>query len=297
MKLNKGYTLIHEHIKIDLSKVKNDQDTCYDSVEEVVKEMKILKNLGVGNILEVTNIGMGRSLTTVKKVEDETGIKILMSTGFYKEPFLPEYVCDKTIEELAEIMINECMQGIDGTDRKAVCIGEIGTSKDMMKPMERKVFDAAILAAKKCSAVISTHTSLGTCAAEQASYLISNGILPSRIIIGHMDLTQDLARIKEVLDLGVNIGFDTIGKNNYFPDEKRVEFLLDLEKEGYLNQVMLSMDLTRKSHLKCNGGLGYAYLIEEFLPMLRLKGMKEDSINQMLVKNPIRLFSQVEEEV
>ncbi len=295
MKLNKGYTLMHEHMAVDLSNIKQDKDTQYDCVEDIIEEIKELATLGVGNILEVTNMGMGRSIEVIEKVEKETGIQILASTGFYKEPFLPENVEKLSIEDLALMMVKECNESIDGSHKKAVCIGEIGTSLDEMTSLEKKVFDAAILAAKSTTAILSTHTSLGTCAFKQAHYLISQGIDPKRIIIGHMDLLDNLNQVKEVLDLGVTIGFDTIGKNKYRPDTKRVEDLLVLENEGYLDQVVLSMDLTRKSHLKKNGGLGYSYLFKVFLPMLREKGMKEESIHKMLVDNPNRLFNQVED--
>ncbi len=51
MKLNKGYTLMHEHMALDLSGVKNDPDTCYDCVDDIVEEIKELASLGVGNSL------------------------------------------------------------------------------------------------------------------------------------------------------------------------------------------------------------------------------------------------------
>ena len=63
-----------------------------------------------------------------------------------------------------------------------------------------------------------------------------------------------------------------------------------LEAEGMLGQVVLSMDLTRKSHLAYKGGIGYSYLIETFLPMLKEAGIAEESIQKMLVDNPKRIL-------
>ncbi len=48
----------------------------------------------------------------------------------------------------------------------------------------------------------------------------------------------------------------------------------------------MSVDLTRKSHLKANGGIGYAYLIENFLPILRKIGVQETFLEKILVENP-----------
>lgn len=98
--------------------------------------------------------------------------------------------------------------------------------------------------------------------------------------------------IRSVIACGVTVGFDTIGKNNYLPDEKRIEFLLALEKDGLLNQVVLSEDLTRKSHLKYKGGIGYCYLFESFIPKLLEAGLSKASLDQMLIHNPQRIFGE-----
>ena len=289
-KILNGYTLIHEHATIDLSGLKNDQDACINDIEATTKEWQKLYEYGVRNVLDVTNIGMGRSVKYIQKLEAQTGINIIMSTGYYKDPFYPEEVFTKSVSELADIMISDCLSGIDNTLVKAQCIGEIGTSNNTMTALEKKVFDASIIAAKKCNVIIATHTTLGTYALEQAKYLINAGISPQKILIGHMDLAGDIEYIKSVLDTGVFIAFDTIGKNKYFPDEKRADFLIELERAGYLKQVMLSLDITRKSHYKSNGGIGYSHLFEIFLPMLRAKGLNEEAINQMLIANPQRLL-------
>lgn len=292
MKLSDGYTLMHEHITLDLSSVKKDSDCRLDCFEETVSELKKLYQSGVRNIVDVTNKGMGRNPEYISKVEELSGIQILHSTGYYKAPFLPDEVYGKSTGELAEMMIEDITNGIDKGPSRASVIGEIGTSLNEMKPEEQKVFDAAILAGIKTGRPIYTHTTLGTYGAEQAKYLIEGGIKPGKIVIGHMDLSKDLNKIKSLIEMGVYTGFDTIGKENYFPDEKRVEFLMELESLSMLDGVVLSMDLTRKSHLKYRNGIGYGYLTEVFLPMLRTAGMKESSIEQMLIGNPQKIFEQ-----
>ena len=250
-----GYTMMHEHITIDLSGVKKDTDCQLDCYAETVAEFKKLYEYGVRRIVDVTNDGMGRNPQYVENVEKETGIRIVHSTGFYKEPFLPERVYGQTVQEMADWMIGEIRQGIDGGAKPGM-IGEIGTSKNTMTETEKKVFDASVIAAKETGLPIYTHTTLGTYAPEQAAYFKATGLPMDRIVLGHLDLSGDLDYIRRVLDSGISIGFDTVGKNNYFPDAKRVEFLLALEAEGRLDQVVLSEDLTRKSHLKYKGGIG-----------------------------------------
>ena len=290
--LKEGYTLMHEHVTIDLSGVKNDQDCHLDCYEETVKEFKQLYEYGVRNIVEVTNIGMGRDIAYIQNVEKETGINILKSTGCYKEPFIPENMLALSTEELADVMIREIEDSFEGFDAHAEMIGEFGTTKNEWKESERRLFDASIIAHKKTGKPIYPHTTLSTLALEQAQYLTAGGVNPKKVVIGHVDLSGDLELIISVLKTGVNVGFDTIGKNNYLPDEKRIEMLLELEKLGLLGQVVLSEDLTSKTHLKYKGGIGYSYLFETFLPKLREAGMKEESIDLMLKDNPAKIFGE-----
>lgn len=288
--LKEGYTLMHEHVTIDLSGIKKDEDCRLDCFDETVQEFRELYQYGVRNILEVTNMGMGRNVDYIKRVADATGINIILSAGFYKEPFLPEWVYKKTTEELAQLVEGELTEGIEDTGMKASVIGEFGTSKDEMKPMEKMIFDAMALAAVRTGAPVTTHTTLGTMGLKQAEYLMEKGVRPEKIIIGHMDLSKDTGKILELLKTGVNIGFDTIGKLNYCPDIFRVEALKEIDRQGMLSQVVLSMDITRKSHLKSRGGIGYGYLFESFLPLLRKQGFSEDQIDMLLIYNPRRIL-------
>ena len=293
MRLTDGYTLMHEHVTIDLSGVKGDEDCRLDCLDETIEEFRRLYAFGVRNILDVTNLGMGRNVEYVRKVSEKTGIHILTATGFYKEPFFPDYVYTKSVQELAQIMEMELNAGLKeatGCDIHAAVIGEFGTGKNRMTPTEKKVFDAAAIAAKKTGARVTTHTTLGTFGEEQADYLISHGVKPENIIIGHMDLSQNMDIIFSVLKKGVNIGFDTIGKTNYCPDAFRAEALRQIAKNEMLSQVVLSMDITRKSHLSYRGGIGYSYLFEKFIPLLLKEGFTQAQIDMLLKENPRRIL-------
>ena len=56
-------------------------------------------------------------------------------------------------------------------------------------------------------------------------------------------------------------------------------------KEGYTTQLLMSMDITRQSHLKKNGGVGYAYLLDTFIPMLERAGVSQETISTITSEN------------
>lgn len=270
----KDITYIHEHMTIDLSGVKNNIDCKLNDFEKTKKELLRLKELGVTRIVDVTNMGMGRNVEFITRLEKETGIEILMSTGYYKEPFFPKEVEKLNIEKLEEKLINDIKIGIDGTNKKATFIGEIGTGFEKMTSLEEKVFIVASRVQKKTGVYISTHTSLGKLGHEQLDIIEKNGGNLEKVILGHTDLSKDIHYIETLLKRGVYISFDTIGKINYLSEEKRIEYIKYLCDRGWENKILLSVDLTRQSHLKENGGIGYSYLLEEFVPKLLENGVE-----------------------
>jgi len=271
-------TYSHEHMVIDLTKGKNDPDCYLNVYEDALDEFKGLYKKGVRRIVDCSNRGMGVDWETNKKITAETGIEIINSTGFYKDPFLPEYVPEKSVTELSEIMIDDIHHG-------AKVIGEIGTSKNEWTENEHKVFEAGVLAQRQTNAVMITHTTLGTLMKEQVQFFEENQVNLKKVIISHVALANDLGSIEDILHAGVNVAFETIGKIKYLPDEDRIRFMKYLIEHGYEKQLLMSMDFTRKSHLKKNGGPGYAYLIDTFVPELLQAGITEDSLRQIMCKN------------
>lgn len=280
----------HEHTTIDLSGVKKDNDCNLNNKSQTVKEFKKLASKGVTTIIDVTNRGMGRNIQYVKNVSREADINIINATGYYKEPFLPKEVYELSETELSKILVSEILNGIDGTEVKAKVIGEIGTSLNKIEEMEYKVFNASCRAQIETGVPIVTHTTLGKLGEEQIEIFNKYKVDLSKVILSHIDLSGNIKYMKILLDKGVNIAFDTIGKNNYQPDESRVKWLKELCESGYSEQIVISMDITRKSHFGENGGLGYSYLIDEFLPKLVEAEISEKYIENILYNNVKRIY-------
>lgn len=285
-----GYTWVHEHLHIDLSGFKNNLDCRLDQYDLICQEMKDLRALGVSNIIEMTNRYMGRSPQFMLDLMRETGINVVACTGYYQDAFFPEHVAARSVEQLAQEMVDEIVIGIDGTELKAGIIAEIGSSEGVITPLEEKVFIAAARAHIETGRPISTHTSFSTMGVEQLVLLQAHGVDLSRVTVGHCDLKDNLDNILRMIDLGAYVQFDTIGKNNYYPDEKRIGMLHELRNRGLLNRVMLSMDITRRSHLKANGGNGYDYLLTTFITQLRQSGFSQADVDTMLRDNPSQFF-------
>ena len=285
MKLD-NITYSHEHMVIDLTKGKNDPDCYLNLYQFALDELKEIKSKGVKRIVDCSNHGIGVDWQINQKIQEETGLTIINSTGCYKDPFLPQWFDDKSVEQLAELFLSDLNKG-------ARVIGEIGTSKDRMTENEKKLFEASCLAYHKAEVkpVIITHTTLGSFALQQVQFFKEHDVDLHKVIISHTALANNIEMILELLKQGVNIAFDTIGKKKYLPDETRARFIKEAIDNGYRDQLLMSMDLTRQSHLKKNGGVGLSYLIDFFIPELLKLSVKESDIETITCCNFERILN------
>jgi len=286
-----GMTYAHEHLKLDLSGQKGDPDTRYDDVDSVIAELKSLSSQGLGSVMEMTNWGMGRDVCVLMDVAEATGLNVVAATGVYKEPFLPDWVYTSGEGEIAAKIIGEIVQGIGDTGVRAHVIGEVGTSAQGITDAEAKVLRAAARASLETGHPIYTHTTLGKLGLEQVKLFQKLGADLSRVVIGHTDLSQDPELHLRLADTGCYLGFDTVGKLNYQSDQVRAQRIKELVERGHHKQILLSLDLTRKSHLQERGGIGYAYLLNSFVPLLLSQGLQQRHIDAMLIENPARLLA------
>lgn len=90
----------------------------------------------------------------------------------------------------------------------------------------------------------------------------------------------------------MNIGFDTIGKTACLGDEQRADNLMWLIARGNEDKIVLSQDISRKFHLSISGNYsGYMTVLKDFMPLLKARGLREETGHKLLVQNPARIFS------
>lgn len=287
---NMGITMSHEHLCVDLSSVRHNTDSTFGYEPIVLKEIEKAKAYGVKTFVEVSCNDMGRNIKHLKRISEECDIHIVASTGFYLQEYHPKEIKKASVEEIAQVFINELTIGIDGTDSKAGVIGEVASSEIMSKS-EEKVLQAAALAAKQVGCAITTHCQMGSLGRVQAELFLQEGVNPTKVILGHIDLSNDITYMMELMDQGFNIGFDTIGKEGYLSDRKRANTLYTLLKKGYGKQIILSQDISRRSYFSTQPNMhGYTTVMKTFLPRLVELGVDQQAIDQLLIKNPQRIF-------
>ncbi len=283
-----GCTLAHEHFIVDLDRVRKDGYSFIKDVDEVVPEIEKAMDQGIQAAFEVTTNDMGRDPLKLKEISEKTGLKIVCSTGYYLSSYHPEWLDKASIEEIAEVYIRDLTEGIGDTGIRAGLIGEIASSPKEFVGNEKKILEAAGIAAKKTGFAVSTHTGRYT-AVETIETLLKEGTDPDKIIIGHQDLIDDPEYHLSLLRYGVNIAFDTCGKVAYMPDEVRAANALKLVEAGYEDHLVLSNDISRHTYFTSFGEQGYLAVMGSVVPLMRKQGLSEEMIRKFLVDNPARI--------
>jgi len=219
-----------------------------------------------------------------------------MGTGWYREAYYPaEALIDRrSVDDLAAEMVRELEEGVGASGIRPGIIGEIGTDKPWVSAQEERVHRAAARAAKQTGMAITTHGVQSTVGLAQLRIFTDEGVDPARVVIGHADSHHDIDYYLTVLGAGANLQFDFLG-HRFGTEEalepRLVETIVELLERGFGDQILLSQDVCHNRQLKANGGFGYVYLQQHFLPTLRTAAVGEGEIRQMTIDNPARILS------
>ena len=328
-----GTTLVHEHIFLDMrhAYTEDHPDAQYgppqihmlgewrrdyskfpdfmvlDDVDIAISETSEFAEYGGKTIVDATPIGP-RPRTPhlypagLRAVTSAAGVNVIAGCGYYIRDSHPEYVSTSSSGSLAERIVSEIEDGIEGTGIRPGVIGEIGLSQPVEED-EWKVLEAACVAQRQTGLPLYIHPYFGArsrIAPEVARFVLRGGVDPQKVNMCHMDGYMNLDYQRGVADLGVFISFDNFGLENYYDsidfsynshDSQRHEHLLRLLALGYANQILISQDTCYKTQLRRYGGYGYAHILRNIVPALRHAGVDDTTLERILVKNPQQLLS------
>ncbi|MEV8630876.1 phosphotriesterase [Streptosporangium sp. NPDC051023] len=261
--------------------------------ELAANEAAAFKLAGGGTLVDVTSIGLGRDPAGLRRISETTGLTIVMGTGWY-HPAWVEGLADRDVESLTEEIVRDLTEGVAGV--RAGIIGEIA-ALDPEEPAERAVLVAAARASAATGAPISLDRS-GDPATQQRvlDLLAAEGADLTRVAVGHCDaLSPRPDELEPLLERGVFVQFDQLGRLpsalNVSDDQDVATAVLELARRGHAERILLSQDVSAKSQLLAYGGGGYGFILQQFVPYLRMFGADDALIESVTVRNPKRLLT------
>ena len=299
-----GFTLPHEHlidssagIRITYPELEL-RDQALDLALESFNEAKAG---GVDTVVEVSPMDLGRDVLLMKEVSEKTGVHFICCTGSWLD--IPRSFWGRDKDFVADLWVREIEQGIDGTEIKAGII-KVATS-DPISETEELMLRASARTHLRTGVPITTHTPAESrIGLEQVRILEEEGVEPHQIYVGHLSNTLDPGYHRELVRLGVWLGWDInnpFGRPDLPPWQERADYLKERLDEGLAENMMLSHDWNIVLSRIGSPGMpsreqnpdGYLWLSRAVIPRLLEFGVAEAVIDRMMIENPKRYFEGV----
>lgn len=289
-----GLILPHEHIFVALSAHEDDAWQTAEAGEVLTMmapELERARDSGVTALVECTPVGVGRRVDIVAAVSRAAGLPVVVPTGVYREPWVPQWAHDASVQALREWMVSELTDEIEQTGVQAAWI-KLSAGDEGLAAVERKILRAAAHAGAATGAIIGSHTMRGRVVMDQLDVLEAEGYTPERFIWIHTQLEEDPSLALEVGGRGAWLEYDAIG-SDYCDDAYFLEHIPRLLEAGLGDRLLLSQDRGWYDPSQPGGGrsLPYTYLPEQFLPQLCAAGVDRATIKQLTHDNPFRAFA------
>jgi phosphotriesterase-related protein len=289
-----GMVLPHEHVFVDLRTWDQPGYAEADSAAVVAlmaPEVERAQAAGVTAIVECSTVGVGRRADIDRAVSEATGLPLVVPTGIYREPWVPDWARRASEGELQEWMLKELGDEIAGTGVRAGWI-KLSAGDDGLTSVEAKILRAAAGAAKETGCVIGSHTVRGIVVRNQLEILERLGVAPDRFVWIHTQAEPDVGMHLEMGRRGCWIEYDAIGSAE-FDDQFFIERIERLLNAGLGGRLLLSQDRGSYDPALPGGGTprAYTYLGERFLPRLQAAGVDEAEIIGLTHRNPFDAFA------
>lgn len=287
-----GLILPHEHVFVDLRTPDQPgyaEANAGDVIALMAPQIKAAKARGVTAIVECTTGGVGRRADIDLAVSKATGMPIVVPTGNYREPWIPDWVAGATEADLETWMFSELTNGIEETGVIAGWI-KLSAGDDGITLLEERILRAATRAATKTGATIGSHTIRGRVVMDQLDIIESEGGSPARFISIHTQAEPDFELHKAVAARGAWIEYDHVGRE---PDDEVLALALKALEAGLGGQLLLSHDLGWFDPAQPGGGKPrpYTHLSDWLLPALREAGVDEEMIVKLTSDNPFDAYA------
>ncbi|WP_433622664.1 phosphotriesterase family protein [Nocardia sp. CA-120079] len=301
-----GRVLVHEHVFVLGEEFRqNYADWDEDArVDDAVSQLDELKSLGIDTILDPTVLGLGRYLPRIQKIAARTDLRIIVATGIYTYndvPFQFHYTGPGLLfdrpEPMVEMFVKDLTEGIADTGVRAGFL-KCAIEEPGLTPGVERVMRAVGQASAQTGAPITVHTNPHTRSGLVAQRVLAEeGADLSRVVIGHSGDTTDIDYLTELADAGSLLGMDRFGLDVLLPFEDRIDTIVELVRRGYLDKVVIAHDAAchidwfdPEAKAQVAPRWNYRHISEDVIPALTARGLTDDDIDAILVRNPRRYF-------
>ena len=299
-----GVVLIHEHLRFRDEAVAAEWPDRYDEeaeFEAALEAVGAASSRGVRTIVDPTAMFGGRDVRFMKRVAEQTGVRIVACTGIYSYDYLPHYFENRDVEVMAEHFVADLQQGIQGTEIRAAFLKCAADAPGVTERVE-KIHRAVARASVQTGAPIMAHSMPAVATGpRQVEIFEEEGVDLARVQIAHCGDTDDVDYIERLIEKGVYVGLDRYGLEMVLPIERRNATAAELLRRGHAQRLMISQDYCAtidwfppeaEAVFESQGAIrnwSMTLVFDEVVPALREQGVMDDEVfDTVFVQNPAR---------
>ena len=305
-----GFTLVHEHIFLDLLPDAWVGQNYLNDPEVAQIDLQRYKDAGGVTLVDQTSGGLRENdhdllidedlnhvkhAVAVRQMAENTGLNIILGCGWYRETYYEPRLWRMKTDEIAEEMVRDLTEGIDGTDVRAGFIGEMGAHFNWLSAIEERVLRASARAQIKTNVGLGTHATRGVQGLDQLDVLEQEGVDLRRVVVAHSGGFPRHKYHAEIARRGAYISFDRMGNlksANEFDRKRTLRHIKAVIDAGLIKNMVFSHDVCYTTDYTTYGGSGYDFLSTEGLPLLNSEiGLTDEQFNTIMYENPRRLLT------
>jgi len=294
-----GFTLMHEHVIVLWPPIYQQYPSMFDrdaQMDNAVARLTRAREAGVTTMVDLTPIDLGRDPAFIAEAARTSGMQIIVATGLYYT--IPFYFYHRPDQVMVDFFVRDITESIGDSGVRANVI-KCATEPEM-HPMNERVLRASAKAHRATGVPICTHTyPANRTGLDQQRIFKDEGVDLGRVVIGHSDDSDDISYLEEIIDNGSFCGMDRIGLQQPRTDTQRADMVAALVEKGYAGRITLSHDASCHLDWLPEGivdqylpSWNFTHIPVDIVPMLRERGVSDDAIEQMTVRNPRRIFEQ-----
>ncbi len=275
-------------------------DNCALQDEQLAAaELGLAVELGCRTVVDPTCSGIGRNPLALQRIARTAGVNVVMGAGYYLQASHPPELARMSEDAIADAIVCEALEGVDGSGVRIGLIGEVGVSADFT-PDEQKSLRGAARAARRTGLPLMVHLPGWVRHAHRVLDMVEQeGAELRHTVLCHMNPScDDFVYQTSLAERGAFLEYDMIGMDFWYADqgvqcpsdEENARAIARLIQAGFVKRLLLSQDVFLKMMLTRYGGFGYGYLLRHFIPRLQRHGVPDDAIRTMLVENPRDVF-------
>jgi phosphotriesterase-related protein len=257
-----GMCWAHEHLVIDggVAKLVN-PEISLQRVEDAVAELAPCVAAGLGAVVDAMPADAGRNVAKLAAISRRAGVHVVAATGLHHARYYGERHWGELLDpdELAELFVADLADGIDANDCNGPVVRrtphragvvKVAGSLDGPSARDRRIFEAAAIAAARVGAALLTHCEAGTGGLAQLALLQKLGVPPGRVILSHTDKLADRGYHRELLASGCYLVYD----QGLRTPEATARLVAWMVEDGHGDRLLLGTDGARRSLWTVLGG-------------------------------------------